>query len=389
MDAGLRSIPNWEDDPFAIADLEERISMTPAVESLLSDPILSRCERAFATDGNGGVRLTARHLLLLLANRVLVRRYGDFEATFQRYWDELAHYYETETANLHVFAAVAGLQPRSRRIEFHDGLTFGGIDEFGGLRSRWWLGEFNDGDFGFAERFVVDRWKEPPANGSIQQTEVRNRANRALQALALVDGIDWSVGFPTIIHATTVGPTWLDGLRGRSIPMMEVRPASGHILNAEEEREWGERYTGLSRCDRRWLGVSLSRFADALRRPSLEDKVIDFSISAEALFLTDSRAELSYKLANRSALWIGSSGDERVDIYDRFKSLYTARSTLVHGDHLKGPLYDLATAAERDMRTALQKAVKWVAAGQSDRNHLVPNWDYALLRNEPLNPLTN
>ena len=44
-----------------------------------------------------------------------------------------------------------------------------------------------------------------------------------------------------------------------------------------------------------------------------------------------SKEELTHTISERMAWLLGSSGEERLEIYDRVKALYGARSRLVHG----------------------------------------------------------
>jgi hypothetical protein len=99
------------------------------------------------------------------------------------------------------------------------------------------------------------------------------------------------------------------------------------------------------------------RFGDAYDRRPPEDRLIDCRIALEALVLSDSNQELSYKAAMRIARLLGQSGDERLTLFERVKRLYNARSTVAHGGEVDEPSA-LADEAHEILRRVL---VGWLA----------------------------
>lgn len=87
-----------------------------------------------------------------------------------------------------------------------------------------------------------------------------------------------------------------------------------------------------SKKSRHFLAIALRRFALATSRPALDDKLIDLMICAEALFLPDGNAELTFRLAHRAALLLGDNPKHQKEIFDFFKAAYGKRSTIVHGN---------------------------------------------------------
>ena len=77
-----------------------------------------------------------------------------------------------------------------------------------------------------------------------------------------------------------------------------------------------------------FIGVALNRFHSAYSGEA-EEKIIDQMIAFEALYLGDMQ-ELKYKLAMRTAFFIGES-KERKDIYTDMLDAYKLRSNIVHG----------------------------------------------------------
>ena len=75
-----------------------------------------------------------------------------------------------------------------------------------------------------------------------------------------------------------------------------------------------------------------SFFLDSARDCSdLSVKVAHYTTCLEVLFSTDS-SEISHKLAERVALFLGDTFEERKRLFDRVKKLYSVRSKVVHGD---------------------------------------------------------
>ena len=76
----------------------------------------------------------------------------------------------------------------------------------------------------------------------------------------------------------------------------------------------------------------------------------------EAIFAT-SATELTHRLAERVAVFLGHDGPTRLDVYDAVKEAYSLRSTLVHGAQLKPKLVDrlagVATTLDGLLRDSL------------------------------------
>ena len=82
--------------------------------------------------------------------------------------------------------------------------------------------------------------------------------------------------------------------------------------------------------------IAFSRFASAFDRATLQDRLIDLMIAAEAIFLQEDgspedRGELSFRLALRAAHFITDPARDKAAIFDEMKKAYALRSRLVHG----------------------------------------------------------
>lgn len=79
------------------------------------------------------------------------------------------------------------------------------------------------------------------------------------------------------------------------------------------------------------VGLAVARWNSAADRLTEEDKLIDYWIALESLFVPDTTQELSYRTALRIAAFLGFKGIERKQIYEQMKESYSLRSEIVHG----------------------------------------------------------
>ncbi len=63
--------------------------------------------------------------------------------------------------------------------------------------------------------------------------------------------------------------------------------------------------------------------------------MIDLGIAFEALYLPDTRDELTFKLGVRAAWYLEKNKDDRKKLLEEFKAIYKCRSTGVHEGYLK------------------------------------------------------
>lgn len=81
----------------------------------------------------------------------------------------------------------------------------------------------------------------------------------------------------------------------------------------------------------RYLKIAIRYFNFAKERDSNEDKIVDFVIALEALYLNGDHGEFTYKLAHRAASMLGSTFDRRRVAFEKVKAAYNLRSQIVHG----------------------------------------------------------
>lgn len=118
--------------------------------------------------------------------------------------------------------------------------------------------------------------------------------------------------------------------------------------------------------------LALRRFSGSYGRTTDEDRLIDYWVALEALFLPDANSELSYRIALRVARFIGEGKDERVQLFAGTRASYGARSKIVHGEQVEA-LADVSNATQETLRRALKL---WL---DPKRDHRVETIDSELL----------
>jgi hypothetical protein len=113
-----------------------------------------------------------------------------------------------------------------------------------------------------------------------------------------------------------------------------ISPPSGitYRLTTDEAREFKALYDRIEKkIDS--SEVYLKRFSDTYRRLSVEDKLIDYMIAFESLYLAgEAPLEMPYKLAHRVALLLCKDEVERKQTFLEMKKAYSLRSDIVHGE---------------------------------------------------------
>ncbi|HZE59767.1 MAG TPA: hypothetical protein VE085_04350 [Burkholderiales bacterium] len=136
---------------------------------------------------------------------------------------------------------------------------------------------------------------------------------------------------------------------------------------------------GVARA--RWLEVAVRRFVYAAERKREEDRLLDYLIAAEAMFLTDTenQGEIRHRLSMRTARFLETALSERREVSRFMRDAYDLRSKVVHGatPEVRSKAIDLGTFnAKLDslLRRALQEFIRTVASGGS-----APDWTDVML----------
>lgn len=106
-----------------------------------------------------------------------------------------------------------------------------------------------------------------------------------------------------------------------------ITPEIDNYKDATQDHFWKK--NKFERKLRAWGYILLSR---SQSQPPL--KMMLYTMALESLLGT-STTELSHRLAERSAIMLGTTTEERIEIYATIKKSYDNRSTIAHGDLLK------------------------------------------------------
>lgn len=192
-----------------------------------------------------------------------------------------------------------------------------------------------------------------PLNASI----FINIFNKVIYALRLFKAgiVDRIIFKPHIIKYKygSWEPIW-QPVRG-SIAIDEITFSDRYYLNdyevADFKKLWN-RYNNYDFNKNKPVEIAITRFNYAAEKEPWGEKLVDYIIALEALFLRDNK-ELTYKLALRTAIFLSDDSKERNIIREDIKNAYNLRSKIVHGDFIESGEKGLITKIEEYVRTSI------------------------------------
>jgi hypothetical protein len=228
------------------------------------------------------------------------------------------------------------------------------------LEHLWHLGEFTGmidrsqalgWSFGLVARLVTER------NAPTNLSEVRGPVWRIVTALRLLKS--GQVGVPAVIQRLSEPAFGLPGgTATTSGPAVAALGPSYRLLSEETEPLIAMLQALAEAASAEHLRIPLRRFNYAYERTRPADRLVDLWIALEALFLKrEEQMEMSYRAALRIARFVGHDADERVEIVDRMKKSYNARSRVVHGDPPPRDIADTTAFTEEVLRKSLRSSV--------------------------------
>ena len=150
------------------------------------------------------------------------------------------------------------------------------------------------------------------------------------------------------------------------------------------------KYQEINLPDNHFLSLAIRRFSFANERKNIEDKIIDYFICAEALFLSSDlesvQGELNYRLSHRSAMFIESDSYDQITTAKFMRKAYGVRSNIVHGSKIKLPskadgtkytFEELCKELENILRFSINKMIDIFHSSKSN----TLNWDTFIFPN--------
>ena len=98
------------------------------------------------------------------------------------------------------------------------------------------------------------------------------------------------------------------------------------------------------------LRQALRRMFDASDRKNADDAVVDYVVGIESLLTDNSMSEVTFKLRLRLAYLIGRDGNDRVEVFNQMKQLYTVRGNIAHGKAKAGQAEAMRALADDYLR---------------------------------------
>lgn len=103
-------------------------------------------------------------------------------------------------------------------------------------------------------------------------------------------------------------------------------------ITNSDVKELVEVLTLLKQTRSQIFRISSNRLSFGIERRLYEDKLLDFIIGVEALYLPDGNDELTFRLSLRVAFLLEETGSKRKELFEFIKKMYKIRSKIVHGN---------------------------------------------------------
>ena len=195
-------------------------------------------------------------------------------------------------------------------------------------------------------------WNGPePKKRSIQE---RVRESIIYANLALWLSRPSSIGFTHLMHWQYMDTEWYLVQYSKPRPLAALPQYTRESLE-KSDVEYAQRlHSNIAALPRR--GAVLTAIGvlwDALRQKDGEKRYLFHWIALEALFGTTEGGEITYRLSQRIAFFLGSNTEERKDISGLVKSAYRLRSNVVHGMRLE-------KLTEEKSNTAMLNTELWI-----------------------------
>lgn len=126
---------------------------------------------------------------------------------------------------------------------------------------------------------------------------------------------------------------------------------------------WGQMQsaTGLS-----WLQIALRRWDMTALRTRNDDRLIDYWVALESLFLREWEQSKRNNVAVRVAVWLSDDATDRAAICDAIWDSYGCRSSVVHADEKQLGQYNVDEVADGTREYLRQSLIKSLSTGKFD-----------------------
>ena len=270
------------------------------------------------------------------------------EELFNSVYQSFEEYLFCSSVQYRIYAVVSRLEIDTKKLSLEKNLNMINISEndFSKILNFYSYPSMSSGFPGFLspKTAILERTFKVRKNPEVvmntptseQYTKTIFLFNNVLTTLRLFKA--GAVGFNTVFYENL--SEWEHGMSARSSTFKPPISGEGYRLVQSEENAlkklWGE-MKGIDFAERKSVGLAMRRFGYAYERRLNEDKIIDFMIAFESLFLRGRGAptKKGQFIALGCSMLIGKNDKEREKITDFLVKAYDKRNKIVHGSGVK------------------------------------------------------
>lgn len=328
-------------------ELQKIASYKHAIKSLNNHSIIGKQLNTLIGTREHRRRLGDKELLrIFLTSLILESNKAVFdEQKFNTLYNKIEKFFYTNEFHFRYFAPISNFSMEPDKLELEDSLNIIKItkEEKEGLLSTSNAFYSMFPTLAYKEcafEFLIDQSKIVGENNNLPKENfpeiTRSLFNKTCNALRLykegmigfnhiwVENMDWGDFFGKSSYFSHTGPT---DLFGDKMTIFE-KEIPGFI-------DLWNKYQKIDSKDRKKIINSITRLGYGMERSRAEDRIVDYFIGLESLFLNDNNPELNFRLALYTAHWLGNNSDERKKIFQIITKGYEQRSKIVHGGSVK------------------------------------------------------
>jgi Apea-like HEPN len=374
-----------------------------ALQAMMDDPTIAKhLNTSVGRPGTTGQRIEAPVCLRRFVSQLLDEQQGfDFqEGAFQKVYEGLEDFFYRDTIEYRVVCPLHNFQMQTEPLALSPKFSiikFSTKEKERMLTKSGQLGSI--GDLSIRNEFALEMYVEAPkVIGEIPQDPAENdplgvarrafddacNALRLFKNGAVHYGEYWMDPTSWIVTgAQSVWPGW--GAPGRHYGLTCTLSADEAPIFLEFLKS--PRRGRMEKNKNILLAFNRLTFGYERLRP--EDRLIDFMIGLEALFL-DVEDELSYRLSLRVAALLGDTPEKRERIFTELRRAYGQRSKIAHGNNPKKdidiggtkiPFEELVNRVEEHLRSAIKEFL--VRAERHSKEQVLDDLDLAIVKGFP------
>lgn len=177
--------------------------------------------------------------------------------------------------------------------------------------------------------------------------DITDTMNKVLTAVRLISGIPNCELFIIKTNYGTIFPYYIQEFpkinsESLTIERIDLMKVYGWLDKVEMNRS---------------LLTAIERFNSGLMRSSIADKMVDFSISFESLFVNpigEGKENIGYKLKTRVARLLFQEFDKRVEAGAFMRDFYNGRSNIVHSNNMDKSINDVTLRCQNYLRDSIK-----------------------------------